>query len=170
NEQWQAGAHRTQSGNHPRDTVVPHGERHAMTEGLKTLRNFVNGEYVDSADGRTTAVVDPSTAETYATAPLSGAVDLDAAYGAASDAFETWGSTTPSQRQLALLKIADALESRAQEFVEAESRNTGKPLGLTASEELPPAIDQLRFFAGAARVLEGRAAGEYMAGMTSFVR
>jgi len=141
-----------------------------MTEGLQTLRNFVNGEYVGSADGRTTEVVDPSTGQAYATAPLSGAADLDAAYTAASDAFEGWGNTTPSERQLALLKIADALEARAQEFVTAESRNTGKPLGLTASEELPPAIDQLRFFAGAARVLEGRAAGEYMAGMTSFVR
>ena len=141
-----------------------------MTEGLQTLRNFVNGEYVGSADGRTTEVVDPSTGEAYATAPLSGPADLDAAYTAASDAFEGWGNTTPSERQLALLKISDALEARAQEFVTAESRNTGKPLGLTASEELPPAIDQLRFFAGAARVLEGRAAGEYMAGMTSFVR
>jgi betaine-aldehyde dehydrogenase len=141
-----------------------------MTEGLQTLRNFVNGEYIDSAEGRTTDVVDPSTGEAYATAPLSGTADLDAAYTAAADAFEAWGDTTPSERQRALLKIADALESRAQEFVEAESRNTGKPLGLTASEELPPAIDQLRFFAGAARVLEGRAAGEYMAGMTSFIR
>jgi betaine-aldehyde dehydrogenase len=141
-----------------------------MTEGLQTLRNFVNGKQVDSADGRTTEVIDPSTGQAYATAPLSGEADLDSAYQAASDAFEAWGNTTPSERQKALLKIADALEARTEEFVDAESRNTGKPIGLTTTEELPPAIDQLRFFAGAARVLEGRAAGEYMAGMTSFIR
>ena len=141
-----------------------------MSDQLRPLRNFVDGEYTDAADGRVSDVIDPSTGEVYATAPLSGPADLDKAYAAASAAFESWGRTTPSERQLALLKIADALESRADEFVGAESENTGKPLGLTASEELPPAIDQLRFFAGAARVLEGRSAGEYLSGFTSFVR
>ena len=134
------------------------------------LQNFVNGARTAATDGETMDVVDPSTGEVYATAPKSSAADVDAAYAAAATAFQTWGETTPSERQLALLRIADALESRADEFVDAEVRNTGKPRGLTAGEELPPAVDQLRFFAGAARVLEGRSAGEYLAGHTSFVR
>jgi betaine-aldehyde dehydrogenase len=137
---------------------------------MRALRNFINGEFADAADGATSQVINPSTGEAYATAPVSGAADLDAAYGAAAGAFESWGRTTPSERQRALLKIADALESRADEFVAAESENTGKPIGLTTTEELPPAVDQLRFFAGAARVLEGRSAGEYLAGHTSFIR
>jgi betaine-aldehyde dehydrogenase len=141
-----------------------------MSSGLRVLRNFINGEFTDAADGVTSEVINPSTGQAYATAPVSGAPDLDAAYSAASTAFDTWGRSTPSERQRALLRIADALESRAEEFVGVESENTGKPLGLTASEELPPAVDQLRFFAGAARILEGRSAGEYMAGHTSFVR
>ncbi|WP_111766411.1 aminobutyraldehyde dehydrogenase [Nakamurella deserti] len=134
------------------------------------LQNFVNGARTPAASGETMDVVDPSTGEVYAAAPRSGPADVDAAYAAAATAFQTWGETTPGERQLALLRIADALEARADEFVDAEVANTGKPRGLTASEELPPAVDQLRFFAGAARVLEGRAAGEYLAGHTSFVR
>jgi betaine-aldehyde dehydrogenase len=89
---------------------------------------------------------------------------------AAATAFEKWRDTTPSERQRALLKFADAVEERSGELVAAESQNTGKPLGLTASEELPPAIDQIRFFAGAARLLEGRSAGEYLTGYESYVR
>ncbi|WP_432525052.1 aldehyde dehydrogenase family protein, partial [Kineococcus sp. SYSU DK006] len=123
-----------------------------------------------AADGATTDVVDPASGQVYATAPLSGAADVDAAYAAASRAFTSWGRTTPAQRQGYLLALADAIEERAEEFIAAEVRNTGKPVALTRSEELPPAVDQLRFFAGAARVLEGRAAGEYLAGHTSFVR
>ncbi|QNK83091.1 aminobutyraldehyde dehydrogenase [Nakamurella sp. PAMC28650] len=141
-----------------------------MSSELRVLRNFINGEFTDAATGATSEVINPSTGQAYATAPLSGAADLDAAYAAASTAFEGWGRSTPSDRQRALLRIADALEARAEEFVGVESENTGKPLGLTASEELPPAVDQLRFFAGAARILEGRSAGEYMAGHTSFIR
>src|SRR6195952_1118706 len=153
------------------DSDVRRGrEREDMSSELRALRNFVNGDFAEAADGATSEVINPSTGAAYATAPVSGAADLDRAYGAASTAFESWGNSTPSERQLALLKIADALESRADEFVAVESENTGKPIGLTASEELPPAIDQLRFFAGAARVLEGRAAGEYLAGHTSFIR
>jgi betaine-aldehyde dehydrogenase len=95
---------------------------------------------------------------------------VDAAYASASKAFGEWGQTTPSERQQALLKFADAIEKRADEFVKLESENTGKPHALTASEEIPPMVDQLRFFAGAARVLEGRAAGEYLKGHTSWVR
>jgi betaine-aldehyde dehydrogenase len=137
---------------------------------VRSLQNFINGESVPAADGRTSEVVNPSTGQAYATAPVSSSRDLDRAFTAASSAFEAWGRTTPSERQRALLRIADALEARADEFVAAESENTGKPIALTASEELPPAVDQLRFFAGAARVLEGRSAGEYLAGHTSFVR
>jgi betaine-aldehyde dehydrogenase len=137
---------------------------------LHTLRNYINGAFADAADGRTTEVVDPTTGEVYATAPLSAEADVDAAMTAAAAAFEGWRDTTPSQRQLALLKIADAIEARAEELVAVESKNTGKPLGLTASEEIPPMVDQIRFFAGAARLLEGKSGAEYMDGLTSFVR
>jgi betaine-aldehyde dehydrogenase len=134
------------------------------------ITNFIHGERVAAADGRSTDVIDPSTGEAYATAALSGAVDIDAAFQAAERAFESWRDTTPSERQRALLRIADAIEERADELVEVESQNTGKPRQLTADEELPPMCDQIRFFAGAARVLEGRSAGEYMSGFTSFIR
>ncbi|MEU8138544.1 gamma-aminobutyraldehyde dehydrogenase [Streptodolium elevatio] len=137
---------------------------------LRTLRNFIDGKFVDAADGQTLNIVDPATGEVYATSPLSREADIDAAMQAAANAFESWSETTPSERQLALLKIADAFEKRADELVAAECRNTGKPRGLTASEEIPPMVDQIRFFAGAARLLEGKSAGEYMAGHTSFVR
>ncbi len=136
----------------------------------RTLRNFVDGAFSDSSGDTTTDVVNPATGEVVAKAPVSGAEDVDAAYAAASKAFTEWGRTTPSERQQALLKIADAIESRAEEIIRVESENTGKIHALTASEEIPPMVDQLRFFAGAARVLEGRAAGEYMAGHTSWVR
>jgi betaine-aldehyde dehydrogenase len=135
-----------------------------------TFRNVINGELVDAAAGETYEVVDPTTGEAYATAPQSGPEDVDRAYRAAAAAFEAWGDTTPSERQLALLRIADKLEERAQDFVDAESKDTGKPIGFTLSEELPPAIDQIRFFAGAARVLEGKSAGEYLKDHTSFIR
>nr|WP_202471123.1 gamma-aminobutyraldehyde dehydrogenase [Streptomyces sp. SID8377] len=134
------------------------------------MRNHINGEFRDAADGRTTDVVNPATGEVYATAPLSAAADVDAAMAAAAAAFPAWRDTTPSERQKALLRIADAFEARADELVAVESENTGKPIGLTASEEIPPMVDQIRFFAGAARLLEGRSAGEYMEGMTSIVR
>jgi betaine-aldehyde dehydrogenase len=134
------------------------------------LRNFVNGESVPAADGSNYDVIDPVTGEVYASAPMSSTEDVDRAMRAAATAFESWGQTTPGERQLALLKIADALEARSDEIVAVESKNTGKPLGLTASEEIPMMLDQIRFFAGAARVLEGRSAGEYMAGYTSYVR
>ncbi|MFD3454176.1 gamma-aminobutyraldehyde dehydrogenase [Streptomyces sp. NPDC058691] len=137
---------------------------------LRILRNYIDGEFRDAADGRTTEVVNPVTGETYATAPLSAAADVDAAMAAAAAAFPVWRDKTPSERQKALLKIADAIEARADELVAVESENTGKPIGLTASEEIPPMVDQIRFFAGAARMLEGRSAGEYMEGMTSIVR
>jgi betaine-aldehyde dehydrogenase len=136
----------------------------------QTLRNFINGASVEPTDGGYSDLIDPSTGEVFASAPVSGTADVDAAFSAASAAFETWRDTTPAERQRALLKIADAIEARADELIDAECRNTGKPRALTASEELPPAVDQIRFFAGAARLLEGRSAGEYMAGHTSYVR
>ncbi len=135
-----------------------------------SFHNVVGGKQVAAADGGTYDVIDPTTGEAYATAAASGAEDVDRAFAAAATAFDSWGTTTPSQRQRALLKIADALEDRAEEFVRVESKDTGKPLGLTSSEELPPAVDQIRFFAGAARVLEGKSAGEYLTDYTSWVR
>jgi betaine-aldehyde dehydrogenase len=137
---------------------------------MKAFKNFVNGESVDAADGQTTAVMNPATGEQYATAPLSSAADVDAAMAAAAKGFEAWRDATPSERSLALFRIADAIEARAEELIAVEVENTGKPTAVTRSEELPPAIDQIRFFATAARHLEGKSAGEYMHGMTSFVR
>lgn len=137
---------------------------------MTIFRNFVNGTFVDAADGRTTSVIDPSTGTQYAEAVLSGAEDVNRAMDAAAQAFETWGQTTPSERSLALYRIADAIEARAEEFVVAEVQNTGKPIALTMSEEIPPMVDQIRFFAGAARMLEGKATAEYMANMTSMIR
>ena len=141
-----------------------------MTTELRRLRNYINGEFRDAADGRTTEVVNPATAEPYASAPLSGAADTDAAMAAAEAAFPGWRDQTPAARQLAILKIADALEARADELLAAECENCGKPLELTRQEELSMMLDQIRFFAGAARTLEGASAGEYMEGLTSFVR
>ncbi len=136
----------------------------------QTFKNIVNAQLLDASSGETYDVVDPSTGEVYAQAPLSRAEDVDRAYAAADAAFESWGETTPQERARALLHIADAIDARADEIVRVESRDTGKPLGLTASEELPPSSDHFRFFAGAARVLEGKSAGEYLADHTSFVR
>jgi len=134
------------------------------------LRNFVGGTPVDTVDGITEDVIDPSTGEVFATMPVSGPADVDHAMGVAQEAFEAWRETTPSERSLAMFRVADALEARADELVDLECQDTGKPRGLTRSEEIPPMIDQIRFFASACRLLEGRSAGEYMAGHTSFVR
>ncbi|MEJ7796503.1 MAG: aldehyde dehydrogenase family protein, partial [Nocardioides sp.] len=136
----------------------------------RTFQNVINGDLVDAASGEAYDVLDPTTGEVYARAPMSAAQDVDRAYTAAANAFEGWGDTTPAVRQRAMLRIADALEQRSEEFVRVESLDTGKPIGLTTSEELPPCVDQIRFFAGAARVLEGRSAGEYLEDHTSFVR
>ncbi|GLZ07119.1 gamma-aminobutyraldehyde dehydrogenase [Actinomadura sp. NBRC 104412] len=141
-----------------------------QTTGNGKLRNFIGGEYVDAKDGRVQEVIDPSTGEAYAQAPVSGPEDVDAAFRAAEEAFPAWRDTTPGERGLALLRIADAVEARARELVDVEVRDTGKPVQLTLDEEIPPMVDNLRFFAGAARVLEGRASGEYMADHTSSVR
>lgn len=137
---------------------------------MKAFANFVNGAAVPAQDGRTTDVVNPATGQAYATAPLSGPADVDAAMAAAAQAFETWRDTTPAERSLALFRIADAIEQRAEELIAVEVENTGKPIALTRTEEIPPVVDQLRFFATAARHLEGKSAGEYMAGHTSIIR
>jgi betaine-aldehyde dehydrogenase len=137
---------------------------------MEKLANFINGKSVDSASGETTSIINPSTGQAYASAPKSNSVDIDSAFKAASDAFPGWRDSTPSQRQLALIRIADAFESKQSELIEIESQNTGKPVSLVTSEEIPPMVDQIRFFAGAARNLEGKSAAEYMPGMTSFIR
>ncbi|MCX6437197.1 MAG: gamma-aminobutyraldehyde dehydrogenase [Actinobacteria bacterium] len=137
---------------------------------MKKLANFINGKSVDSASGETTSIINPSTGQAYASAPKSNSADIDSAFKAASDAFPGWRDSTPSQRQLALIRIADAIESKQKELIEIESQNTGKPVSLVTSEEIPPMVDQIRFFAGAARNLEGKSAAEYMPGMTSFIR
>jgi betaine-aldehyde dehydrogenase len=137
---------------------------------VEELRNFIGGQWTDTSFDNRMELINPSTGEVFANAPVSREVEVDAAVSSAAAAFEDWRDATPSERSLALLRIADKLEERADEFVAAEARNTGKPIGLTKSEELPPMVDQIRFFAGAARMLEGRSAGEYMSGFTSFIR
>ena len=134
------------------------------------LRNFVNGDYVPARDGRTSDVVDPCTGEAYAQAPVSGPADVDAALRAAAAAQPGWRDATPAERSLALLRFATAIEARSAELVAAESRNTGKPVAMTRTDEVPPLADELRFFAGAARLLEGKSAGEYLSGYTSMIR
>ena len=137
---------------------------------MKKLNNFINGKSVESKSGESTTLINPATGAAFATAPKSNAADVDAAFKAADDAFAHWRDSTPSTRQRALLKIADAIEDRAEEIIAIEVENTGKPISLTTTEEVPPMVDQIRFFAGAARNLEGKSAGEYMPGMTSMIR
>ena len=144
--------------------------RYAPAMADQAFKNVINGELVDSASGETYDIVDPTTGGVYAQAPMSGAEDVDRAYAAAASAFESWGQSTPQDRGNALLKIAHAIEDRIEEINAVECKDTGKPLGLTMSEEMPYASDHFKFFAGAARVLEGRSAGEYMADHTSWVR
>ncbi len=142
----------------------------ATAVGARRLSNFVDGKLVPPDEANYSEVIDPSTGEAYLEAPVSGGSDVDLAFRAAKDAFPSWRDMTPSERSLALLRIADAVESNAQALVDAECRNTGKPVALTMSEEIPPMVDQIRFFAAAARLLEGRSAGEYMRGHTSYIR
>ena len=137
---------------------------------MKSLNNFINGKSVPAQSGAVSEIINPATGQAYTTAPVSGAADVDAAMSAAAAAFPEWRDSTPAERQRALLKIADALEAKQDELIAVESENTGKPLAITKSEEIPPLLDQIRFFAGAARQLEGKSAAEYMKGMTSFIR
>ena len=137
---------------------------------MTTVKNFIGGEFVDSVSGATMPLVDPSTGERYGTAPVSNEEDVDPAYAAAAKAFTDWRRTTPAVRQKALLDFADDVERSADDLVAAEGRNTGKPDHVTRAEEIPPMVDQIRFFAGAARILEGKSAGEYMPDHTSWIR
>ena len=137
---------------------------------LTVLHNIIDGERRPSVSGETLSIVNPTTGQVYATSPKSGPDDVDAAFTAAGRAFEQWRWSTPSERQAALLRFADVIENSADELVAIEIENTGKPRNLTASEEIGPMVDQVRFFAGAARVLDGRASGEYLRGFTSSVR
>jgi len=140
-----------------------------MATTAQTLRNFIDGEWVDAA-ADTEPVLNPATGEEIARAPRSSAEDVDRAVRAARRAFDGWAATTPAQRSQALLAIAAAIEDHGEEIARAEALNAGKPIEAVKSDELPVIVDNLRFFAGAARCLEGRAAGEYMEGYTSFVR
>jgi betaine-aldehyde dehydrogenase len=137
---------------------------------LQSVQNFVDGDFAPAASGLVSEIVDPSTGETYALAPVSDAADVDVALRAAARAFEVWRDVTPAERSLALLRFADAIEARSEDLVAAESRNTGKPIEMTRTDEVPPLADELRFFAGAARMLDGRSAGEYMRDHTSMIR
>jgi 1-pyrroline dehydrogenase len=132
-------------------------------------QNFVGGEWVDAAGGETMEVLNPSTAEAIAEVPRATAEDVDRAVEAAKKALPEWLETTPGERAGMLLKLADAIDEHADELAEIESRNVGKPLSY-AKDEMPVCSDNLRFFAGAARVLEGKATGEYMRGYTSWIR
>ncbi|MBW4077850.1 MAG: gamma-aminobutyraldehyde dehydrogenase [Acidobacteria bacterium] len=137
---------------------------------MRRLSNFIGGESVAPKSGKYVELINPGTGQPMAEMPVSDAADIDAAVQVAAKAFQSWKRTTPSQRSLALLKIADILEARAEELVAVEAENCGKIIAVTLSEEIPPMIDQIRFFAGAARLLEGRGATEYMEGMMSYVR
>ncbi|MFM8205201.1 MAG: gamma-aminobutyraldehyde dehydrogenase [Actinomycetales bacterium] len=137
---------------------------------MKTLQNFINGKSVPSSSDKTQDLINPATGQVFAKAPVSNAKDIDDAMKSAEKAFETWRDSTPGERQKAINKIADAIEARSEELIKIESENTGKPIAVTRQEEIGPMLDQIRFFAGAARNLEGRSAAEYFKGHTSFIR
>jgi betaine-aldehyde dehydrogenase len=144
----------------------------AATEtDVQTLKNFIDGDFADPVDGQTEAIINPASGQTIAHAPLSGREDVDRAAAAARRAFEDgWGDTTPGERSTALLKLADAIEEHGDELARLEAINAGKPIEAVKSDEIPVMADNLRFFAGAARNLEGKAAGEYLEGYTSMIR
>jgi betaine-aldehyde dehydrogenase len=137
---------------------------------VRTLKNMIDGKFVAPADGKREDVINPATGEVIAKAPLSGKGDVDAAVKAAKAAFEEWGVTTPADRSNRLLKIADTIEERAEEIADLEAADAGKPRAAFLEDEIPFMVDNLRYFAGAARNLEGRATGEYMEGYTSMIR
>jgi len=137
---------------------------------MRTLENFIDGAFRPALDGATEPVLNPANGEEIAQAPLSGAADVDLAVAAARGAFEAWSQSTPAERATALLGIAAAIEEHGEELAREEAINAGKPLAAVLGDEIGVMADNLRFFAGAARCMEGRAAGEYMAGHTSFIR
>jgi betaine-aldehyde dehydrogenase len=136
----------------------------------RVVKNYINGKSQESLSGQFTDLINPTTGEVFGKAALSNEKDIDLAYNAAANAFESWKNTTPSERSMALWKIADVLEKNIEEIVSLESENTGKPIGVTMAEEVGPMLDQIRYFATAARNLEGKSAGEYMKGHTSMIR
>jgi betaine-aldehyde dehydrogenase len=136
----------------------------------ETLQNYIDGVFVTPAGTELLDIVNPTNGEVVAQSPVSSPADVDDAMQAAARAFTTWKRTTPSQRQLMLLKLADAVEAASDELVEAQHRNTGQVRAMIAAEEVAVGADQLRFFAGAARIMEGKSAGEYLEGHTSYVR
>jgi betaine-aldehyde dehydrogenase len=137
---------------------------------MRRLTNFIGGESVAPQSGKYVELINPSTGVPFAETPVSNAADIDAAVQVAAKAFQSWKRTTPAERSMALLKIADVFEAHAEELVAVEAENCGKIIAVTMEYEMPPMLDQIRFYAGAARVLEGRGATEYMQGMTSYVR
>src|SRR5947209_1490987 len=142
-----------------------------MATATFTLKNFIDGEFVDPVEGQTEPVLNPATGETIAQAPVSTGADVERAVGAARAAFDSgWATTTPGERALALLRLADAIEEHGEEISALEADNAGKPINAVREDEIPFMVDNLRFFAGAARCLEGRASGEYMSGYTSIIR
>ncbi|MEO8469696.1 MAG: gamma-aminobutyraldehyde dehydrogenase [Chloroflexota bacterium] len=140
-----------------------------VMDPVQTLKQFINGEWVDSASGKTLAVDNPANGKVIAHVPASDVEDVDRAVQAAATAFETWQKTTPGERMTMLLKLADAIEANADELTRIESSHTGKPLNV-AAVDMPVIADNLRFFAGAARNLEGKASNEYIADRTSIIR
>ena len=135
-----------------------------MATTVTRIQNFIDGEATDAAEGHTETVVNPATAEPLAEVALSSAEDVDRAVQAAGRAFESWGVTTPKDRSLALLRLADLIEEHGEELADLESADAGKPRHSFLEDEIPAAVDNLRFFAGAARNMEGKAAGEYLEG------
>ena len=135
-----------------------------------TIRNFINGEFVGASSDGSFELLDPATEASYGSSPVSSRHDVDVAFTAAATAFEEWGESTPAERQLALFRIADAMEARADEFADLESQDTGKPRGSLVGDEILLSVDQLRFFAGAARNLDGKASAEYLKDHTSMIR
>ena len=140
-----------------------------VLDRVKTYQQFIGGEFVDAADGRTAEVINPANDQVIATVPASSAEDVDRAVNAAESAFATWRKTTPQERSLLLLRIADAIEAKADELGRLESANAGKPVP-AAIDEMATCVDLFRFFAGAARIMDGLAANEFAAGHTSIIR
>ena len=140
-----------------------------MSVSVTQQKMFVDGEFVDALSGETMEVLNPATGEVIAEVPRSGEEDVDRAVAAAEQAWETWRDRTPKDRMELLLKLADVIDDNAEELARLESRNVGKPWWVAVDE---PGImsDNLRFFAGAARNLEGKAAAEYVEGYTSMIR
>jgi betaine-aldehyde dehydrogenase len=135
-----------------------------------TLKNMIGGKFVAPETGNREDVVNPATGQVIAKAPLSSKGDVDAAVKAARQAFDGWSTATPADRSAAMLKLADGIEARAEEIADLESADAGKPRSAFLEDEIPFMVDNLRYFAGAARNLEGRASGEYLDGYTSIIR